>query len=99
MKVGYVPLKYGLTALTPDENPPIGRDGKPARDNRSENARLAVKILDLLYEEEGGKLMAIHAIDALELARDRILSYQTRISLGVLLPSSDEDLSRTESDR
>jgi hypothetical protein len=73
-------LKYGITALSPDPNPPIDpRTGKPARDPRSENARLAVKILDLLCEEEGGELSSSNAVDALERVIGAIHRCQTRI--------------------
>jgi hypothetical protein len=93
--MGYhIPLKYGLTALSLHPNPPIDKTGKPARDNRSEDARLAVKILDLLCEAEGGELVAASAIHALEIAIGVIHRHQTLISLGVLLPSTDEASSR-----
>jgi hypothetical protein len=100
MSATHITLKYGLTALSPDPNPPINqRTGKPARDNRSENARLAVKILDLLCEEEGGELMAANAISALEQAIEVVRRYQTRIPLGALLPSNFGPGLHIESDR
>ena len=85
-----IPLKYGLSELTPDPAPPLGRDGKPLRDTGSANARLAVKVIDLLREAEGGTLSVSNAVDVLEIVRQVVLGSHTQTPLKALLPSSDD---------
>lgn len=89
---------YGLRIPFPRGSAPLDENGNPRRDNRMENARIAARILDLLCEEEGGKLKSMHAIDALEKAIYQIASRQTRICQEAYLPSIFGVNARIESD-